>query len=336
MFSNRRKKRSFWRPGISMRFISRHTISVGVFLVICLVVCAYVVFSSIAPTDFPRNTIIRIQKDMTVSEVASLLQDKGLIRSRSTYKAYVTILHRGKGVQAGSFLFDQPQSALRIAYRTAYGVDELHKVKVTIPEGSNSKEIGAIIERAIPAFDLPTFLSEAKKSEGYLFPETYFFNPDVTPREVISMMKEQFGEKVGTIMNEIATSTHPMEEILIMASILEEEANNPRDRALISGVLWNRIKIDMPLQVDAPFYYIFNKGSSQLTLTDLATSSKYNTYKNKGFPLGPISNPGLGAIKAALYPEKTKYLFYLADRSGVTHYAVTHDEHVANKAKYLQ
>jgi UPF0755 protein len=248
----------------------------------------------------------------------------------------VTILHRGKGVQAGSFLFDQPQSALRIAYRTAYGVDELHKVKVTIPEGSNSKEIGAIIERAIPAFDLPTFLSEAKKSEGYLFPETYFFNPDVTPREVISMMKEQFGEKVGTIMNEIATSTHPMEEILIMASILEEEANNPRDRALISGVLWNRIKIDMPLQVDAPFYYIFNKGSSQLTLTDLATSSKYNTYKNKGFPLGPISNPGLGAIKAALYPEKTKYLFYLADRSGVTHYAVTHDEHVANKAKYLQ
>lgn len=296
----------------------------------------YVIASSIPPQDFPRGSIIRIQKDMTVSDVADLLADKGVIRSRFMYKAYVSLLHSNRGVRAGSYLLDRPQSSLRLAYRTAYGVDELQKIKVAIPEGSSSKEIATLIKKSIPSFDDKLFLVEAREHEGYLFPETYFFNPDITPDEVISEMKGQFDAKVATLMDAIATSTHSLENIIIMASILEEEANNTTDRRMISGVLWNRLDIGMALQVDAPFYYLFGKGSSQLTVSDLATSSPYNTYKNKGLPPAPISNPGLDAIQAALDPTPSKYLFYLADKKGVTHFAITHDEHVANKAKYLQ
>lgn len=318
------------------RIFHKSKLAIGAFFVVAAAVLLFIIAKSIAPADFQRGTIIRIQKDMTVSQAASLLSEKHIIRSQFMYKAYVKLLHSVGGIQAGSYLFDRPQSALRVAYRTAYGVDELQKVKVVIPEGSSSKNIASIIKKSIPLFDTKNFLIQARPEEGYLFPETYFFNPDVTPSEVISEMRGQFNDHITPYLDAIATSTHSMQEIISMASILEEEANNTTDRRTISGVLWNRIKIGMALQVDAPFYYIFGKGSSQLTLSDLATSSPYNTYKNKGLPPAAISNPGLDAIRAALYPTMSKYLFYLADKNGVTHYAVTHDEHVENKYKYLQ
>lgn len=273
---------------------------------------------------------------MTVTSVANLFKDRGIVRSALIYKAYVVFVHKGRGVQAGSYLFDQPQSALRVAYRTAYGVSDLQKIRITIFEGTNSKEIGAILERSIPGFDAAGFVALAKKSEGYLFPETYFFNPDVEPKEVIDSMREQFDEKIASIADAFATSTRTLSEIIAMASILEEEANNTADRRLISGILWNRINADMALQVDAPFYYLLGKGSSQLTRSDLATASSYNTYLNKGLTPAPISNPGLDAIMAAINPIKTSYYYYLADRKGVTHYAKDHDGHVANKERYLQ
>lgn len=318
------------------KIIRKSKIAVGAACVVAFALIIFMVAKSLAPSDFARGTIVRIPKNMTVSEAASLLASKNIIKSQFMYKAYVRLVHSNNGIQAGSYLFDNPQSALRVAYRTAYGVDELQKVKVAIPEGSSSKNIAVIIKKAIPAFDDKAFLIEARKYEGYLFPETYFFNPDVNPDEVISEMKGQFDEKVAPLMDAIATSTHSLEKIIILASILEEEANNTEDRRMISGVLWNRTDIGMPLQVDAPFYYLFGKTSSQLTVSDLATTSPYNTYKNKGLPPGAISNPGLDAIKAALYPTPSKYLFYLADKKGVTHYAITHEEHVENKFKYLQ
>jgi UPF0755 protein len=318
------------------RILRRSKVAIGAFIIVLIALSLFGIAKSLAPSDFSRGTIVRIKDGMTVSETASLLAEKSIIRSQFMYKAYVRLVHSNNGVRAGSYLFDSPQSALRVAYRTAYGVDELQKIKVAIPEGSSSVNIARIIKKAIPAFDDKAFLAEARVHEGYLFPETYFFNPDVTPEEVISEMRGQFDEKVATLMDAIATSTHSLNNIIILASILEEEANNTVDRRMISGVLWNRTDIGMALQVDAPFYYLFGKTSSQLTLADLATTSPYNTYKNKGLPPGAISNPGLDSIKAALYPTPSKYLFYLADSKGVTHYAVTHDEHVENKFKYLQ
>lgn len=319
-----------------LKFIFAYKTVLIAVVLMCTACLSILVFVSIPPAVAPRNTIVRIEKDMTVTEAAQLLKSKGIIKFASVYKTFVIVFHRDLGVQAGSYLFDEPQTSLRVAYRTAYGVKNIEKVKLTISEGSSSKEIALYIKKRIPDFDADEFLTRAKSYEGYLFPETYFVEPDVSPQEVIRMMRDQFDVAINTLDAELATSTHSLKDIVTMASIIEEEANNTADRLIISGILWKRIDEGMPLQVDAPFYYLLGKGSSQLTVDDLKKVGPYNTYTNKGLPAGPISNPGINALKAALNPKSSTYYFYLADRSGVTHYANSHDGHVANKQKYLQ
>ena len=121
-----------------------------------------------------------------------------------------------------------------------------------------------------------------------------------------------------------------------MASLIEEETRTQEERPTVAGILWKRLDIDMPLQVDATFSYINGKNTFELTLDDIADdTSPYNTYAHKGLPPGPISNPGLDSIVAALYPKENPYLYYLADLSGTTHYSRTFDEHKEKKFRYL-
>jgi len=301
-----------------------------------VIICIVITFFSTAPLDFPRGQIMVIKKASTVSQVAKELTSLGIIRSPFLYKVYVSVFHGNKGVQAGTYLFDVPQTAIRLAYRTAYGVRGLEKIKITIPEGSSSREMAAILAKKIPGFDGAVFHDSAHKKEGYLFPDTYFFDQSITPGEVIQTMTTVFNEKMATIKNKLATSTHSFKDIIIMASIVEEEENNSEDRRIIAGILWKRIAVGMPLQVDAPFYYLYGKGSSDISKEDLAATSPYNTYKNKGLPIGPISNPGIDSILATLEYVQTPYWFYLGDKTGQTHYAVDHDDHVANKDRYLR
>lgn len=316
--------------------LAKYKVAITAILVVIVACIITAVCYSVAPSTFPRNAIIRINKDMTVSATASLFKEKGIIKSAYLFKIYVVLLHDGKGVQAGSYLFDQPQSALRVAYRAAYGIKNVEKIKLTVFEGTSAKDIAALAQKSIPGFDGGAFLAEAKPLEGYLFPETYFVDPDVTPSELVTMMRDQFDVAIKSLEDAIATSTHSLKDIMIMASIVEKEANKYADRQIIAGVLWKRIEKGMALQVDVPFYYIFNKKTGGITLKDLATTSPYNTYLNKGLPPTPITNPGLDAIKATLYSVSTPYYFYLADNDGVTHYAVTHEGHVLNRQKYLQ
>ena len=120
-----------------------------------------------------------------------------------------------------------------------------------------------------------------------------------------------------------------------MASILEKEAQNFEDRQKVASILWKRIAIGMPLQVDATLDYILDKNTYELTLTDLATSSPYNTYKYRGLPPKPIASPGMESIKAAISPTPTKYLYYLTDRDGKFYFAQTFEQHLVNKTKYI-
>ena len=131
-------------------------------------------------------------------------------------------------------------------------------------------------------------------------------------------------------------SDHSFSDIVIVASILEKEVKTSESRAIVSGILWKRLALGMPLQVDATLGYITGKTSAELTIDNLNADSPYNTYRNKGLPPTPISNPGLLALDAALHPKSSPYLYYLSDNNGVIHYAVTFEEHKANKARYLR
>lgn len=297
---------------------------------------AYISFRLMAPFDFPENKMITVKRGASLTEVSALLDKENLIRSQSLFESCAKLVGGTKPVSAGQYLFKEPISSCRIAIRIARSISGIPAIKVTIPEGMSNKEVAEVLEKNIPGFDTAFFLEHAREQEGFLFPDTYLFPENITAQGVETMMVANFNKKIEPWAGAIETSKHSQRDIIIMASILEREASTPEDMALVSGVLWNRIAKGMPLQVDATFMYLLGKKSSQLSTVDLKMKSAYNTYVNKGLPGGPIGNPGITAIRAAIHPETTPYMYYLSDNDGVMHYAKTFDEHIANKAKYLR
>ena len=316
---------------------SQKWLMLGATCIISLLIVILLIMLSVAPVNFPSHKIVTIKENTGLTQTAATLSDDGIIRSAFMYKAFVVLLGGSKRVMAGDYLFSQPQSSLRIAWRTIHGESELPKNKVTIPEGVNTYQIAAIIRKQIPDFDAATFIAKAKPYEGYLFPDTYFWAENVTPDAVISEMRNVFTARLQGASDDLNAARRPIDQVVTMASLLEEEGSDENSMKLIAGILWKRIDAGMPLQLDTTIYYALHKPYNQpLTVTDLATTSPYNTYKHKGLPPGPISNPGLQAILAAAYPESSPYWFFLADTKGVLHYASTLDGHVANERKYLQ
>ena len=220
-----------------------------------------------------------------------------------------------------------------VAMRLLAGDFETRAIRITIPEGTSVNGISRILLEKVPEFNNREFISRAR--EGYMFPDTYFFRPGESTEAILSVFDNTFRGKISKIQKQITASGHTLDELLTMASILEKEASKTKDRQQIAGVLWHRIDIKMPLQVDAVFPYIMGKNTFELTREDLQFDSPYNTYKYKGLPPGPINNPGVDAILAAATPVKTKYVYFLSDKSGNFHYAVTYAQHLANKKKYL-
>ncbi len=304
----------------------------GVFILFASV-CVFLVLS---PQGFPSGEIITIKKDSSLGEASYLLKERGFIRSRIAFEFCMISFGGEKHVVARDYLFKEPMNACALASRIARGISGVPALKVTIPEGTSNQGIANILAKSIPAFDSKIFIDEARAREGYLFPDTYFFHSATSVYDVVNAMENNFEQKINSLKPAIDKSGHSLRDVVIMASILEKEAQTPEDQALVAGVLWKRIEIGMPIQVDAPFYYLLGKGSSELTLADLAMVSGYNTYKNKGLPVGPIGNPGLSAIRSAIYPTPSPYLYYLSDKNNVMHYGKTFEDHKANKIKYLR
>lgn len=307
-------------------------------IAITAVVIIFIMFvaSSIAPSNFPKGQIdVHIPTSTSLTSISESLADQNIITSPFMFKVAVVIFGGQRGLFAGDYRFTGPQSVIRVAYRMVKGNQGLPRIKVTIPEGTNVYDMAYIYLTKIRNFNAPRFVSLALQHEGYLFPDTYNFLSNVKSEEVIKTMRNNFNEKIKTLESDIENSDKIMEEIIIMASIVEEEANNDEDRKIVAGILWKRIEEGIRLQVDPPFYYIKSiKGN--VTFNDLKIDSPYNTYKYKGLPKGPISNPGMGAISAAIKPISSKYYFYLTGKDGIMRYGVTYDDHLNNIKKYLR
>ncbi|MBI5798878.1 MAG: endolytic transglycosylase MltG [Candidatus Yonathbacteria bacterium] len=297
---------------------------------------ALVSFLFMPPFGFPENKIITIKKGASLREVSALLDKENIIRSQRSFEFCAKVVGGPKPVAAGQYLFKEPTSACRVASRIANSLSGIPAIRVTLPEGMSNKEFVAVLEKSIQGFDAKFFLEHARSQEGFLFPDTYFFPENVTAQGVEAIMLENFNKRTEPWSGAIEISKRSLRDIVIMASILEKEATIEEDKAIVSGILWKRISIGMPLQVDATFMYLLGKKSSELTVADLKMKSSYNTYINKGLPGGPIGNPGIVAIRAAIQPTMSSYLYYLSDNDGVMHYAKTFAEHVANKQKYLK
>jgi UPF0755 protein len=206
-------------------------------------------------------------------------------------------------------------------------------VRVTIPEGLNSFEIARLLKKSLGEFDEQAFARSAAKEEGHLFPETYFFLPGTPAQSIIDAMTAEYRTRIQPYEGEIIASGRSVDEIITMASVIEKEARKFETMKIVSGILWERIQRGMPLQVDAVFGYILGKSGYAPSFADLKIESPYNTYINRGLPPGPIANPGINSIEAALRPTKTAYIYYLTGRDGKMYYAKTFEQHVANRSK---
>jgi len=304
-------------------------------LALTLIVASFLRTSLYAPTDFVTDIYVEVERGDTLMEISQKLLDAHVIRSIPVFQFFVVIYGNDKSIRAGNYFFDKPQSAGAVAFQMTRGDYNIEHVRVTLPEGMTVLEMSKVFDQKLLNFDEKVFLELAMEKEGYLFPDTYFISPQAKVEEVLNQLTKNFDNKTSKLKSEFASSSHTFEDIIIMASIIEKEASGDDDREIISGILWKRISIGMPLQVDASLTYITGRDSSELTLSDLALTSEFNTYKHKDLPPTPISNPGLLSILAALKPETSPYLYYLHDSQGGIHYARNFEEHKKNKALYL-
>lgn len=284
----------------------------GIFAV-CFFILIYIFFLS-PPGAFPVGAVIKIEPGMGLHQISYELKKENIIKSRVIFESLSMIFGKETKIQSADYFFEKKLPVWSVAYRISKGKHNMDTISITIPEGLNIKEIGEIFSSKLPNFNKQDFMDETLDLEGYLFPDTYFFFEGAEEGEVVKVMTENFKRKIESLSNEIISSQKTKEEIIIMASILEDEAKGDQDREMISGILWKRIKIGMPLQVDAWM----------------------ETYKKKGLPEKPINNPGLLAIEASIHPKSSPYLYYLHDKDGNVHYAKNFTEHINNKNKYLK
>lgn len=292
----------------------------------------------------PFNRIDKTSKIFVVAPGESLdniinnLAKEDLIRNKLVFRLVVMQLGIEKSIQAGDFRLSSSMSAYDIANSLTHGTLD---VWVTLIEGTRKEEMAQVISDQL---DIPEVEFIAEAEEGYLFPDTYLMPKDATAGSVIAIMTNNFDSKFNDeIKSKAAKKGLTEKEAITLASIVEKEARTPQDKLKVASILLKRLKEDWPLQVDATIQYALGYQSQEkswwkkyLSFDDLEITSPYNSYKNKGLPPTPISNPGLISIEAVANADSsTPYWYYISGKDGVMHYAVTDDEHSENIRKYL-
>lgn len=317
-------------------------------------------------SDTGEETMFTIKKGEGVMEIATNLEEQGIIKSRWYFNFYVGFRRIVRDMKAGDYLLSPTMSVPEIAEK--FYVGDTAREEILIFEGWRLEEIAEFFENKglfskedfyeisgtplskfgeIIAFDsgydFPGefgFLESKPENlslEGFLFPDTYQIYKDDGPIDIVRKMLINFDEKLTDEMREdIEAQGKTIFEIVVKASLIEREVRSLTDKKLVSGVIENRLEIDMALQIDATVVYVSGKFGQRVLIKDTQIDSPYNTYQYKGLPLGPISNPGLNSIKAAIYPTENSYLYYLSTPRGETIFSQNLKQHNAARAKYLK
>lgn len=302
------------------------------------------------PSDSKSQSFI-VEKGENLNEISKSLKEKDLIIDEGALKNYLKSQGLDRKIVAGRFILERSQTIPEIA-----GIitnSKKSQTVVTIPEGYTVNEIdGRLTElqlilpgefdkavKDFTQFEAYPFIDKAQASkliyplEGYLFPDTYYVDTqNFKSEDLIQMMLADFKNKLGDELNK--QHAHTMAESIIMASIIEKEVRTEKDTPIVAGVLWKRLDENWMLGADATLLYL--KDDRSIYYKDLKNDSPYNTRNHAGLPPGPIGNPGLRSILAALNPQESPYYYYLTKPgTGEVVYAKTNDEHNRNKAMYL-
>jgi UPF0755 protein len=291
------------------------------------------------PSSRERRTVeVKVDRGEPFSAITRSLKEKGVISSERLFSFWATVLAVDKKIRWGHYRFELPLSQREILDQLVSGKGVF--LRVTVPEGLTVKEIADLLdkEEVIKKQELlaearnPELLGqlelEGRGLEGYLFPDTYYFSPGTSAREILLAMGNQFRRKLTPGMQKqsqaMGFDTH---QIVTLASVIEKETGNDAERPLISAVFHNRLKNRMPLQSDPTVIYSLDDFSGDLKRKDLQNRSPYNTYQFAGLPPGPICNPGLSSLNAALDPAPVPYLYFVSKNDGSHIFSVTLDEH---------
>lgn len=322
-------------------------------VIILLLVISYFFVPSYLSTAANEDIIeIVVPKGASLQYVSNLLYDKDIIKSKLWFRYMAKVDGIDRSIKPGTYEISPYATLDEIFDMLQKGVPE-KPVIMTIPEGFTICQIAQRVE-SLGFCSEEDFIQATKEyfkkkdytfntkdlyfeMEGYLYPDTYHFRSNQTPLQIVERlaktMEEVFTEEYIKRAEELNLSIH---EILTIASLIEREAYNDEERAKISGVIHNRLKRNMLLQIDASVIYGLNKGRGHITrvlYSDLEKPHPFNTYKNLGLPPGPIAAPNKASIEAALYPEKHDYLYYVLGENGHV-FSKTYQEHLRNIAKY--
>lgn len=304
-----------------------------------------------------------VPKGASTRQVGNEMKEKDLISSTYMFMAYSMFSGASGKIQAGDYQLDKKMSMAEMLEVLSSGKVSRNEKKVTVVEGRTNAQVAASIDdsglatedqfEAALNDDYDFKFSVPAKDfdyEGFLFPDTYQFNASLDAHDIVQRILNNFETKItDQMLTDMQKKNLSMSDVIIMASIIEREvgrvssvtltdevrATMQRERELVASVFYNRLEIGMALQSDATVNYATGKSDRRAQLDDLDFNSPYNTYAHKGLPPGPISNPGVDSIRAAIYPADTSYLYFLSNKEGTAYFGRTLEEHNANRARYL-
>ncbi|KXL52474.1 putative aminodeoxychorismate lyase [Anaerotignum neopropionicum] len=332
----------------------------GVFLVIAIVIGLlsfgimknFMMSSVEEPVLSGETIIVTIPQGASTADIANILKENKLIKNTFMFRLSSRLDGFDGTYQQGTYEIDKSLNDTQIMELLQTGV-VFNDIKFTVPEGYTTKQIAEKVKEAgictaeefieecnTGRFDfefLKNLPDRDFKLEGYLFPDTYYIKEETTAHELIEAMLARF-EQMYTkeYQNAVSASGYSLDEMVTIASVIEKEIKLDEERPRAAGVIYNRLKDGMPLQVDATVLYAMGIVKEDITTVDLQYDSPYNTYKVTGLPIGPISNPGEASFKAALNPEDNNYIYYIVEAKGQDNHVFceTYDQFLKAKEKY--
>lgn len=301
-----------------MNFTKKYLVTGVVLLIGSIIVLYFFQQLFLVPNTFPVGKNFVVNENETLNSISERLKKEKYITSPFLFRLGVSFLGKDRAIQLGGYIFDSPRNLSQVVATFVKGRPDTPLLSITVPEGSTSYEVAEMIVRIFPSLSAVSINNFIVKyhAEGRLFPSTYFLLPSYTERDIIQLMLSTFTKKVESIIttSSILPPLTSLNDVIVLASILEGEAKTEKDMKIVSGILLTRLTRGMLLQVDVA----------------------KETYKEKGLPNVPLNNPGLVAILAVLNPIFTGDLYYITGNDGMMYYAKTFEEHKQNIRKYLK
>ena len=344
------------------RWSFRYWLKLG--LVIATVIAgfsSYVGWQLVRPAGRGEDNIsVMIEPGETVAQISRQLKTLGLIRSELFFAYWVRLSGREDKIVSGYYSLPANVHIINLTYLLTSGVGSAAEVKIRLIEGWTLKQIAEYLEREkiLKADDFVAtvtdpvsvkaivarvnesfFLSKPAGAslEGYLFPDTYRIYYDASAEAIaVKMLANLYGKIPANWISLVNSRGYSLHEALTLASIVEKEVPGDQDRKLVADIFWRRLGKGIGLQADSTINYVTGKSDQAASSSDLQIDSAYNTYKYRGLPPGPISNPSLSALEAVIFPETNDYWYFLTTSEGAVIYSRTFEEHRAAKARYLQ